>query len=175
MPAIAFLLSSGIAPRRITIAGDSAGGGLVVGAMLAIREAGLPLPGCGWGISPWVDMEATGASFTDQAAEDPTVQKAILEMAGHYLGGADPRHPHASPMHGDLRGLAPLLIQVGAAETLLDDAARLARLAGAADVACHAPDLAGDDPCVARLPPATRGRAQGHRQRWRLHQVSNGR
>ena len=130
-----FLLSSGIAPNRITIAGDSAGGGLVVGALLAIREAGLKLPGCGWCISPWVDMQAAGASFTDLAAVDPTVQKAgILEMAAHYLGGADPRAPQAAPIHGDLRGLPPLLIQVGAAETLLDDALQLARVAGAADV-----------------------------------------
>ena len=130
-----FLLSSGIAPNRIAIAGDSAGGGLVVGAMLAIREAGLKLPGCGWCISPWVDMESAGASFTDLAAVDPTVQKAaILEMAAHYLGGADPRSPQAAPIHGDLRGLPPLLIQVGSAETLLDDALQLARVAGAADV-----------------------------------------
>lgn len=130
-----FLLSAGIAPRRIALAGDSAGGGLAVGAMLAIREAGLPLPGCGWCISPWVDMEAAGTSFTDLAAADPTVQRAgILEMAGHYLGGADPRSPQAAPIHGDLHGLPPLLIQVGAAETLLDDALRLARVAGAADV-----------------------------------------
>ena len=130
-----FLLSSGIAPERIAIAGDSAGGGLVVGAMLAIREAGLKLPGCGWCISPWVDMEALGASFTDRAATDPTVQKAtILEMAAYYLGGADPRSPHAAPIYGDLRGLPPLLIQVGAVETLLDDALKLARVAGMADV-----------------------------------------
>ena len=130
-----FLLSRGIAPHRVAIAGDSAGGGLVIGAMLAIRAAGLPLPGCGWCISPWVDMEATGAAFTDLAAVDPTVQKAtILEMAGHYLGGADPRSPQAAPIHGDLRGLPPLLIQVGAAETLLDDALQLARVAGSADV-----------------------------------------
>ncbi|HET8996960.1 MAG TPA: alpha/beta hydrolase [Acetobacteraceae bacterium] len=129
------LLSSGIAPQRIAIAGDSAGGGLVVGAMLALREAGLPLPGCGWCISPWVDMEATGASFTELAAIDPIVQKAgIAEMAGYYLNGADPRSPHAAPIYGDLRGLPPLLIQVGAAETLLDDALTLARAAGAADV-----------------------------------------
>jgi len=64
------------------------------------------------------------------------VQKAgILDMAKHYLNGADPRSPLASPIYADLRGLAPLLIQVGAAETLLDDAIRLAQVAGAADVA----------------------------------------
>lgn len=130
-----YLLGMGIKPGRIAIAGDSAGGGLVVGAMLAIREAGLPLPGCGWCISPWVDMEALGQSFTDRAAADPTVQKATIQMmAQWYLGGANPRHPHAAPIHGDLAGLPPLLIQVGSAETLLDDSVALARKAGAADV-----------------------------------------
>ncbi len=130
-----YLLASGLKPNRIALAGDSAGGGLVVGALLAIREAGLPLPGCGWCISPWVDMEALGESFTDRAAADPTVQRETIQMmAQWYLGGADPRHPHAAPIYGDLRGLPPLLIQVGAAETLLDDFVALARKAGAADV-----------------------------------------
>jgi epsilon-lactone hydrolase len=131
-----FLLAGGVSPGGITIAGDSAGGGLVVAAMLAIRDAHLPQPACGWAISPWVDMEAIGDSMTSKAATDPTVQKAgILDMAKLYLHGADPRTPLAAPIHGDLRGLAPLLIQVGAAETLLDDAIRLAQIAGAADVA----------------------------------------
>jgi epsilon-lactone hydrolase len=131
-----FLLASGVQSGGITIAGDSAGGGLVVAAMLAIRDAGLAQPACGWAISPWVDMEAIGDSMTGKAATDPTVQKAgIIDMAKQYLGGADPRTPLAAPIYGDLRGLAPLLIQVGAAETLLDDAIRLAQVAGAADVA----------------------------------------
>jgi monoterpene epsilon-lactone hydrolase len=130
-----YMLDSGLQPNRIAFAGDSAGGGLVIAAMLAIRDAGLPPPGCGWCISPWVDMQATGASFVDRAETDPTVQKATIEMmAGLYLGGADPRHPHASPIHGDLRGFPPLLIQVGSVETLLDDSIALARKAGTADV-----------------------------------------
>jgi acetyl esterase/lipase len=130
-----FLLARGFRPGRIAIAGDSAGGGLVVAAMLAIREAGLAQPACGWCISPWVDMEASGETMTSKAAADPTVQKAgILDMARLYLNGADPRAPLASPIHADLHGLAPLLIQVGATETLLDDAVQLAKLAGAADV-----------------------------------------
>ena len=130
-----YLLSRGIRPGRIAIAGDSAGGGLVVAAMLAIREAGLAQPACGWCISPWVDMEGIGESMSSKAEADPMVQKTgLLEMANLYLGGARPRSPLAAPIYADLRGLAPLLIQVGAAETLLDDAIRLAKVAGAADV-----------------------------------------
>ena len=131
-----YLLAQGFSPAHIALAGDSAGGGLVVAAMLAIRDAGLPQPACGWAISPWIDMESTGASITGKAGEDPTVQKAGLDfMATTYLGGGDPKNPLASPLHADFTGLAPLLIQVGAAETLLDDAIRLAGLAGAAHVA----------------------------------------
>ena len=130
-----FLLKSGISADRIAIAGDSAGGGLVVGALLTIRDAGLPFPACGWCISPWVDMEALGGSFVDRAATDPTVQRATIAlMAERYLGGADPRSVYAAPIYGNLRGLPPLLIQVGAAETLLDDSLTLARVAGMADV-----------------------------------------
>jgi len=130
-----FLLDSGLAANNIAIAGDSAGGGLVVGAILAIRDAGLALPGCAWCISPWVDMEALGQSFTDRAATDPTVQAPTIKfMAETYLAGADPRHPHAAPHYGDLRGLPPILIQVGACETLLDDSIQLARAAGISDV-----------------------------------------
>ena len=135
LAAYRFLIDGGMRANRICIAGDSAGGGLVVAAMLAIRDAGLPQPGCGWCISPWADMQATGASMVDNAERDPTVQKAgILDFAGLYLGGADPRSPLASPVHGDLRGLPPLLIQVGAVETLLDDSLALARVAALADV-----------------------------------------
>jgi acetyl esterase/lipase len=130
-----YLLARGIRPGRIAIAGDSAGGGLVVAAMLAIRDAGLAQPACGWCVSPWVDMEAIGESMSSRAAADPMVQRdGLLEMAKLYLGTADPRSPLAAPIYADLKGLSPLLIQVGAAETLLDDAIRLAKVAGAADV-----------------------------------------
>jgi acetyl esterase/lipase len=130
-----YLLEIGIEPGHIAIAGDSAGGGLVVSSLVAIRDAGLDLPACGWVISPWVDMEALGESFSSQAAVDPMVKKEIIDdLASTYLNGADRRLPLASPIHADLEGLPPLLIHVGAAEVLLDDAIRLARCAGAANV-----------------------------------------
>ena len=130
-----FLLSQGIKPGNIAIAGDSAGGGLVVATLLAIKDASLEQPACGFCISPWVDMEALGNSMTTQASVDPMVQKdGLLGMAMAYLNGADARSPLAAPIYADLRDIAPLLIQVGAAETLLDDATRLASAAGAVDV-----------------------------------------
>ena len=130
-----FLLDHGLAPSRIAIAGDSAGGGLTLALMLAAREQGLPLPACGWCISPWVDLLCGSASMTSKAAVDPIVQKPYLvEIAGLYLGEVDPRTPLASPLYGDLRGLPPLLVQVGSAEVLLDDSIMLAGMAGAADV-----------------------------------------
>lgn len=131
-----FLLSSGIDPRHIAVAGDSAGGGLTVALMVSARDAGLPQPACGWCISPWVDLECLSESMTSKAQVDPLIQKPYLkELAQAYLNGADPRTPLASPIYAGLKGLAPLLIQVGSAETLLDDAVRLANVAGAADVA----------------------------------------
>ena len=130
-----FLLDQGFAPSRIAVAGDSAGGGLTLALMLAARERGLPLPACGWCISPWVDLLCGSASMTSKAAVDPIVQKPYLvEIAGLYLGEVDPRTPLASPLYGDLRGLPPLLIQVGSAEVLLDDSIMLAGIAGGADV-----------------------------------------
>ena len=159
-----YLLGRGIRPGRIAIAGDSAGGGLVVAAMVAIRDAGLAQPGCGWCISPWVDMEAIGDTMASKAEADPTVQKAgILDMARLYLNGADPRSPLAAPLYADLSGLAPLLIQVGAAETLLDDAIRLARGRGRGGCVCRSADLAGNDPCLAPVPPGAERREESDR------------
>ena len=84
-------------------------------ATLAIREAGLAQPACGWCISPWVDMEAIGETMSTKGEADPMVQRpGLLEMAGLYLGAATPRSPLAAPIYADLKGLAPLLIEVGA-------------------------------------------------------------
>lgn len=130
-----FLLSGGFDPGRIAIAGDSAGGGLTIACLTSLRDAGEPLPGCAWCISPWVDLTMSGESMASKAATDPMIQKDYLqEIGGAYLGGADPRNPLASPLYADLANLPPLLIQVGTAETLLDDAVRLAGRAGDADL-----------------------------------------
>ncbi len=135
LAAYRWLLAQGIQADHIAIAGDSAGGGLALAALIAIRDAGEPLPAAGIGISPWVDMEGTGASMTTRAAVDPVVQKeGLLGMAKLYLGGADPKNPLAAPLHANLAGLPPLLIQVGDAETLLDDATRITERARKAAV-----------------------------------------
>jgi len=123
-----WLLDTGYAPSGIVVAGDSAGGGLTVATLVALRDAGLPLPAAGVCLSPWVDLEGLGESMTARAHLDPIVQKeGLVNMAQMYVGeGGDPRTPLAAPLYADLAGLPPLLIQVGTAETLLDDATRLA-------------------------------------------------
>jgi epsilon-lactone hydrolase len=130
-----FLLAQGLSPQHIAIAGESAGGGLVLATLISARDANLPLPVCAWLSSPWVDLALTGSSLSEKAAADPLIQRAYLEeLATAYLGGADPRTPLASPLYADLSGLPPMLIQVGSAETLLDDSVRLARQTGASGV-----------------------------------------
>ena len=130
-----WLLERPIAPRGIVIAGDSAGGGLTVATLLALRDAGLPLPAAGVCISPWVDLACGGASYGTRATVDPIVTRdAVAAMATRYLAGQDPKTPLASPLYADLRGLPPLLIHVGDAEVLLDDAGQLAERARAAGV-----------------------------------------
>jgi len=133
-----FLLDQGIAPSKIAIGGDSAGGGLTLALLTSVRDAGQPLPACAWLVSPWVDLQMTGASLTQNAAIDPLISKSYLEeLASAYLAGADPANPLVSPINAELAGLPPLLVQVGSAETLLDDAVCIARGAGAADVRVH--------------------------------------
>lgn len=136
LAAYRWLLAKGFEPKRIAIAGDSAGGGLAVATLVNIRDHGLPLPAMGYCISPWIDLEGLGETMTTKALVDPLISKrqALLETAATYLAGTDPRHPLAAPLYADLTGLPPLFIQVGSAETLLDDSVRLAARAGAADV-----------------------------------------
>ena len=126
------LLGSG---RRIVIAGESAGGGLALAIMLAARRDGLPLPAAAVLFSPWTDLSLSGASMDTRGDFDPLFSRAhMATFAVHYLAGHDPRDELASPLLADLTGLPPLLIQVGSAEVLLDDALRLAMRAAEQEV-----------------------------------------
>ena len=130
-----WLLSVGVDPARLVIAGESAGGGLTVATLVALRDAGEPLPRAGICLSPWVDLECLGESWITKAEIDPMATRdGTLMLAKAYLGDIDPRTPLASPLYADLKGLPPLLIQVGTAEGLFDDATRLADRARAAGV-----------------------------------------
>ncbi len=122
-----WLLKQGFAANKLAIAGDSAGGGLTIATLVNLRDQKFGLPACAAAISPWVDLEGVGTSMTTRSAQDPMVQKQGLTwMADMYLAGKDARTPLAAPLHADLSGLPPVLVQVGTAETLLDDATRIA-------------------------------------------------
>lgn len=130
-----WLLSNGYAADKIVIAGDSAGGGLTVGILLALREGKHAMPAAGVCISPWIDLEATGESYQSRKDIDPMVSYDLIAPMGKvYIGDGDIKSPTASPIHADLTGLPPLLIQVGSAETLFSDADTLAKNAKAAGV-----------------------------------------
>jgi epsilon-lactone hydrolase len=130
-----WLLGKGIPPPRIAIGGDSAGGGLTVATLVALRDAGEPLPAAGVCISPWVDLTCSANSYETRSTTDPIiVHEDILWFASLYLAGQDPRTPLASPLFADLRGLPPLLIHVGSEEVLLDDSIGLDRRAREAGV-----------------------------------------
>jgi len=121
-----FLLAQGFATERIALGGDSAGGGLALATLVALRDAGRPLPAAAVALSPWTDLAATGGSM--QTRDDPMLRSRddVLMTAALYLNGADPRTPTASPLYADLAGLPPTAIQVGTAEKLLDDSTRIA-------------------------------------------------
>lgn len=127
------LLGSGYAPEDLALAGDSAGGGLVLCMLVALREAGDPLPAAGFASSAFTDLTVSGRSAAE--VDDPIASRAgLLMLANNYLDGADARTPLASPLYADLSNLPPLLLQVGSRELLLDDTTRLAEAARAAGV-----------------------------------------
>ncbi len=127
-----WLLDQGVAPESIFLAGDSAGGGLSVALLVALRDAGMPLPAGGLLFSPWVDLAFRGQSILHNASRDYLNERWLRDCASMYLHGAEVTTPLASPVYADLHGLPPLLIQVGTAEMLFDDATRLAQRATAA-------------------------------------------
>lgn len=130
-----WLVAQGCKQGRIVIAGDSAGGGLVLATLLRLRDMGVTLPAAGVGISPWTDLEGTGESVKTKAATDPMVTQENLSISAKaYYADHDPKDPLISQIHADFRGLPPLLLQVGESEILLDDATRVAARAKAAGV-----------------------------------------
>ena len=131
-----FLCRQGIAARHIAIGGDSAGGGLAVVLNNRLRDADEELPGCVWLVSPWTDLTMSGSTLITKDNVDPIIHKGYLgELADAYVPpGMDRKDPRLSPLYADLKGLPPMLVQVGSAETLLEDATRFAAAAGAADV-----------------------------------------
>jgi acetyl esterase/lipase len=130
-----FVLGCGLDPEHVAVAGDSAGGGLAAASLLALRDAGDRLPAAAVLLSPWLDLTLTSDSMRSKADQDPLVRREGLQrMAEAYLAGTDAKTPTASPVYGDLRGLPPLLIHVGTAEVLLDDASLFAARARKAGV-----------------------------------------
>jgi acetyl esterase/lipase len=122
--------------RAVSIAGDSAGGGLVLSMLLALRDAGQPQPAAAVSLSPFADLTLTGESLRSEAPNDPIMSPLCLpDFVSRYLAGADPTQPLASPIFGDYHGVCPLLIQVGEHEIIRDDSVRAAEQARAAGVA----------------------------------------
>ncbi|OAL40442.1 hypothetical protein AYO20_00178 [Fonsecaea nubica] len=130
-----WVLSRGISPQRVAIAGDSAGGNLTLATMFVARESGDPLPACAVPISPWIDLEHKSESMTTMDELEPMCHKAVLDKcADLYLPSGDKTSPLLSALNGDLTGLPPLFVPVGGSETLLDDARALALKAKEANV-----------------------------------------
>jgi epsilon-lactone hydrolase len=130
------LLQQGVDPGRIALAGESAGAGLAMATLLALRDAGKPLPSSALLMSPYADLTLSGESVVDKEPLDPLLTPdGLRRRVTDYVGGADAADPYISPIHGDLTGLPPMLIQVGSHEILLSDAIRLAARAATADVA----------------------------------------
>jgi acetyl esterase/lipase len=130
-----FLRQQGIAAAKMVVGGDSAGGGLTLALLQHLRDAGEEGPACAWLASPWTDLTMSGETMASKDAVDPLIHKAYLEeLAQAYVpAGMNRRDPSLSPLFADLRGLPPLLIQVGSDETLLSDSTRFAEAAGAAE------------------------------------------
>ncbi|MBI4747997.1 MAG: alpha/beta hydrolase [Acidobacteria bacterium] len=130
--AYTWLLAQGFSPARIVFAGDSAGGGLCLATLLALRDTGIELPAAAVVLSPWTDLKCTGNSYQ---RPDPLAPEGSWSVfSSYYVGQNDPAHPLISPLYGDLAGLPPLLLYVGEEESMLDDATQFAEKARTAGV-----------------------------------------
>ncbi|HWV01630.1 MAG TPA: alpha/beta hydrolase [Devosia sp.] len=135
LSAYGWLLKQGIPEAQLIVAGDSAGGGLTLSLLLALREAGAKMPRCAVTLSPWTDLSCSSPTYERLRKLDPIIDKEGLSEAGlWYAGDRNPRDPMASPLFADLRGLPPLLVHVGGDETMLDDSRIFVERARAAGV-----------------------------------------
>jgi monoterpene epsilon-lactone hydrolase len=129
------ILESGVSPAHVAFAGDSAGGGLAIGAQLRSRDRGLPLPAGSMVMSAWTDMTLGGASYDSNRSKDSVFRREMVAGLVHMLlGDLDRRDPYVSPMFADLRGLPPIYLQVGGDEGLLDDSVMFAERARSAEM-----------------------------------------
>ncbi len=134
LTAYRWLLGQGLSPANIIIVGESAGGGLCLGSLLAIRDEGLPLPTAGVAFSPWTDLKCSGDSYQTNALKDISTPGSWDIWGDYYIGSNNPEHPWISPLYGNLEGLPPILIQVGDHEILLDDSVAFSKKAKEAGV-----------------------------------------
>jgi monoterpene epsilon-lactone hydrolase len=135
LAAYRWLLAKGVSSAHIVLVGDSAGGGLCLATLIALRDKGLPLPAGAAVLSPWTDLRCTGASLeTNRKIDTLTWLESWTVFSSYYAGDNDPGHPWISPLYGDLNGLPPILIYVSGDELLLDDSTRFAEKAKKAGV-----------------------------------------
>ena len=130
-----WLLSNKVDSKHLAVVGDSAGGGLTLALLISLRDGKIPLPAVGICLSPWTDLAFSGESWKSKAAVDLIVfDIKEREFARLYLGGLDPKTPLASPLYADLKGLPPLLVQVGTNEVLLSECTQMVERAKQAGV-----------------------------------------
>jgi acetyl esterase/lipase len=134
LKAYRWLLEQGTSPDNILIMGESAGGGLCLATLLAIRDQGLPLPAGAVALSPWTDLTLSGESYLTKRNVCISPPGMSRVCSKYYYGEHDPTDPWISPFYGDLHGLPPIFINVGTYETMLDDSTRFAAKAKAAGV-----------------------------------------
>lgn len=134
LTAYRWILEQGTTPENIVIMGESAGGGLCLATLLAVRDQGLPLPAGAVALSPWTDLKLTGDSYRTKANVCISPPGMSTVCSKYYVGDHDPTEPWISPLYGDLHGLPPLFINVGDYETMRDDSTRFAAKAKAAGV-----------------------------------------
>ena len=129
------LLETGTNPSDIVLAGESAGGGLVIATLVNARDRGLPMPAAAFVMSPYADLTLAGATMETRSEVDPLLSRELLQpRVADYAAGQDTSTGLISPVYADLSDLPPLIIQVGTHEVLLDDAIRLAQRAADQDV-----------------------------------------